>query len=253
MEHVQLGQLQLGLTDRSQYHFDTNRRKTMKRFANFKLGRSQLIGLLVVGSSLGLAYAGTVTLPNTFTAGTQASASQVNSNFTAVKSAVDTNFGLLPRIKNLGGNSSVTIAGTSLTTDPTILSTLTVTAPGDGVILAMWSAWIRCLGAEEDEIRLFVNNTATTLFNVEECTSATDDRSVAAHYVHAVTNATDYTFEMRGHDFNNAPNNISLRDSRLTLLFLPLGFDGLTATPTAANARDAGPAPVYTYTSGDSP
>ncbi len=63
----------------------------MKRLAEFKLKRSQLIGVLVMGSSLAVAYAGTVTLPNAFTAGSPASAAQVNANFNAVKTAVDDN------------------------------------------------------------------------------------------------------------------------------------------------------------------
>jgi hypothetical protein len=47
-----------------------------------------LIGLMAVGS---LAMAGNVTIPNTFTAGTAAKASEVNANFSAVKTAVDGN------------------------------------------------------------------------------------------------------------------------------------------------------------------
>ena len=47
-----------------------------------------LIGLITVGS---LAMAGNVTIPNSFTAGTAAKASEVNANFSAVKTAVDGN------------------------------------------------------------------------------------------------------------------------------------------------------------------
>ena len=234
----------------------------------FKLSRSQWISVAVLGSSLGLALA--VTVPNTFTAGTPASATQVNDNFTALVGAVTTaegqiastttaltaaqaqittNFGWLPRVQNLGGNSGTLIAGTDLGASATILSDLTVTAPGDGVILALWSGWVRCAGAEEDEIRLFVNGLGTELFNVEECTTAADDRSVSAHYVHAVTSATSYAFQMRGRDFNGIPNNITLNDSRLTLLFLPFGFNGQTATP-AAVATSTRTAPVNPSASG---
>ena len=52
----------------------------------FKLSRSQWISVAVLASSLGLAVA--VTVPNSFTAGTPASATQVNDNFTALVTAV---------------------------------------------------------------------------------------------------------------------------------------------------------------------
>lgn len=50
--------------------------------------KSGAIVLLLAGS---LAQAGTLTIPNTFTAGTPAKAAEVNQNFTAVKAAVDSN------------------------------------------------------------------------------------------------------------------------------------------------------------------
>lgn len=53
------------------------------------------MSILVVGMSLGgwlnLAVASSVSLPNTFTAGTKAVAAQVNANFTAVITATDDN------------------------------------------------------------------------------------------------------------------------------------------------------------------
>ena len=49
-----------------------------------------LIGLMVAGS---MVMAGSVTIPNHFTSGTKAMASEVNGNFAAVKTAVDGNAG----------------------------------------------------------------------------------------------------------------------------------------------------------------
>lgn len=55
---------------------------------NFRLAA---VLLVVFGLPAGLAVAGSVTLPNTFTAGTTIRAADVNANFTAVKSSVDDN------------------------------------------------------------------------------------------------------------------------------------------------------------------
>lgn len=57
-----------------------------------KIGmRKLLLLMLPIALLAGEAWAGAVTIPNTFTAGTTSSAAQVNGNFTAVKTAVDDN------------------------------------------------------------------------------------------------------------------------------------------------------------------
>jgi hypothetical protein len=55
---------------------------------NFRLAA---VLLVVFGLPAGLAVAGSVTLPNSFTAGTAIKAADVNANFTAVKTSVDDN------------------------------------------------------------------------------------------------------------------------------------------------------------------
>lgn len=74
-----------------------------------------MLGLLIVGSSLGLVYAGTVTIPNDFTAGTTASADEVNGNFTAVKTAVDDNDSRISTLES-GNFSSGTFNGNLIVT-----------------------------------------------------------------------------------------------------------------------------------------
>src|SRR5262245_15578850 len=64
--------------------------------------RIAIIGSFLAGLSLALGagvIAGTVTLPHTFTANTQAKASEVNANFTAVKTAVDANHARLTTVE----------------------------------------------------------------------------------------------------------------------------------------------------------
>ena len=129
----------------------------------------------------------------------------------------------LSGIVSKGGDTSVTIAGTDFTTDYTDLGTVTVTPAVNGAVVYTFSAWIRCSGADEDELRLFVNGSATVLFNVEECVSTANDRSINGTFVQNVTGGVAYTFQMRGHDFNNTPN-ISVRDARSTLVFSPFGI-----------------------------
>lgn len=71
---------------------------------------------LVVGSGFfgGTAWAGTVTLPNTFTSGTPALAAEVNANFSAVKGAVDDNHTRLTAVEEtVDSHTSSLLANTS--------------------------------------------------------------------------------------------------------------------------------------------
>ena len=187
----------------------------MRYFSKKRFTMRQVVGLLT-GVFLGItviAYAA-VTVPNTFSSGTTISSAQVNANFTALGNA-------MPAAKTNGGNTSVLVSGTNIATDPTILNTFSATAPTDGVFLVYWSGYIYCAGSEIVENVLYVNSASTVLFNVEACAAVGEYRSVAAHYVQPATTGTSYAFEMRARDFNGAPNNMSVRDSRLTVLFVP--------------------------------
>lgn len=61
--------------------------------------RAVLSGLVVVSLLATFAFASSVDLPYTFTAGTTAKASEVNGNFAAVKAAVDSNFSLITALQ----------------------------------------------------------------------------------------------------------------------------------------------------------
>ena len=69
-----------------------------------------LILLLLCMASLSTVYAGEVTIPNTFTAGTPAVASEVNGNFTAVKTAVDDNDGRIAALEAALATLQTTVA-----------------------------------------------------------------------------------------------------------------------------------------------
>ncbi len=89
-----------------------------------------LVPMIFAGSST---WAGSVTIPNTFVAGTTARASEVNANFTAVKTAVDDNDAKTPGIDYnhysiIGGGA---ISGTTQT-----VTSVAVTCPTNGYVLA---------------------------------------------------------------------------------------------------------------------
>lgn len=64
----------------------------MKHVKRFRISRSQWIGVAVIASSVGLAYASALSVPHTFTAGDTVRAADMNANFQAVTAAVNDNF-----------------------------------------------------------------------------------------------------------------------------------------------------------------
>ena len=69
-----------------------------------------LILLMLCMASLSSVFAGEVTIPNTFTAGTPAVASEVNGNFSAVKTAVDDNDGRIAALEAALATLQATVA-----------------------------------------------------------------------------------------------------------------------------------------------
>ncbi len=120
--------------------------------------RSFVFGMLVVPIAvLGFAvvYASSVTIPNTFTAGTPAVAAQVNANFAAVKTAVDDNDTRITALESAAGptsqgqvrgyvffsgagavgNSFMTTGGTPTVTR-TAVGDYTITWPGEAFLFS---------------------------------------------------------------------------------------------------------------------
>jgi hypothetical protein len=111
----------------------------------FKLSRSQWISVAVLASSLGLAVA--VTVPNSFIAGTPASATQVNDNFTALVTAVTAAEAALTtanaqiatlnsKLPLLWASSDTGTLGVNVVAGGrTTVNSLSITAPSDGFLV----------------------------------------------------------------------------------------------------------------------
>lgn len=82
----------------------------MGYFDKKRFTMGQVVGLLSIvflGAAV-IAYASTVTIPNTFTSGTTISSSEMNDNFSAVKSAVDDNDTRITAVESTVNNLQLT-------------------------------------------------------------------------------------------------------------------------------------------------
>ena len=108
------------------------------------------------------ARASTVTLPNTFTAGTTAKAGEVNANFTAVKTSVDDNASKIGTLQTstTANSSAITTLQTSTSANASAITTLQTTT-GDN------TSRIAALEADPGTMRAWLgamNNVCETYF-----------------------------------------------------------------------------------------
>ncbi len=110
------------------------------------LFRSLVIALGLIAFAASSAWAGSVTIPNTFSAGTKAEADKVNENFTAVKTAVDDNDA---RINTLNTGIEFADIGSSSDIPTTIRNcgSIVLTAPQAGFIFVQVSGYAEPFGA----------------------------------------------------------------------------------------------------------
>jgi len=112
----------------------------MKYFSKKRFSMKQvvfLLSLVIAGIAI-FAYASTVTIPNTFTSGTTISSSQMNANFTAVKTAVDDNDSRITAV-----NSALPIAYADLISNQVNIldgawhkmNQIAIDVPSDGILL----------------------------------------------------------------------------------------------------------------------
>jgi hypothetical protein len=106
--------------------------------------RKFVLGMLVVPMALlgfAIVYASSVTIPNTFVAGTPAVAAEVNANFAAVKAAVDDNFAKLPQVFAQRDND---FSGpVLLATGQKVMNTINIDLPTSGVLVISGGVFIK--------------------------------------------------------------------------------------------------------------
>lgn len=139
----------------------------MKSLKRFKPTRSQFIAAAILATSMGLSYAAVSLIPNTFTAGTPASAADVNANFSAVEASI-------PGINVSDDQTYSPVSATAGT-----VAQITVTPPANGYVLLQYSgiADIAHTNGTLDEVRVEISDTAGMItfepsFNLVEVTSA---------------------------------------------------------------------------------
>jgi len=124
------------------------------------------------------ALASELTIPNTFSPGQRAFASEVNGNFTAVAEAVNDNDARVgvnemaitdnsEAIVQVSMADGVAFAGsntsTSLNATDKIVRTLTISPPVDGTVVVNFSAWFNCTSSGTCVARCSLNPGGTTI------------------------------------------------------------------------------------------
>jgi hypothetical protein len=194
--------------------------KSEKSF--FRLSRSQWISVAVLGSSLGLAVAA-VTIPNSFTAGTTISATQVNDNFLTLGNA-------MPAISQTAASGSVPIP------DATVVNvrTITFTAPANGFVVVTGQG-----NVEIDQTVVGSVGVQLYLTTVSGGTSASDKvwagfsnaggttqffwlAPFSLTRIYPVTGGTSYTYFLTADEpFTDASANGFVQNATLTAMFVP--------------------------------
>jgi len=102
-----------------------------------------IISLFLLGVTS--AWAGSYTIPNTFTSGTPAVAAEVNANFNAAKTAIDDNDSRVTTLENtLAGAAETTWTNAVYFTNntPAVALSNTITIPDPGIVVAIATGFV---------------------------------------------------------------------------------------------------------------
>lgn len=191
----------------------------------------------------GPAWAGSVTIPNTFTSGTKAMAADVNANFSAVKSAVDDNDTRISTNTNkinsntsaisngiAGANftgmstSAVSIASTS--NGGTIVLPITLSVPSSGVVIVNASGYFifnsgQAVGRCSVTTGIYVDSSNASSLVIAEGDNATTSTSgwipFSSSMGFNVSGSGTYTYNLVC-DYSSG-NGVQVSRARMTAMF----------------------------------
>jgi hypothetical protein len=192
----------------------------MKSHLRFKQTCTQLAAAAFIATGMNTVYAA-VTIPNSFTAGSPAVASQVNDNFTAVANQ-------MPAVKTVE-----TGGGTAISSTTAAMMQINVTTPGAGsvVVYASGTVYLNVSSASGQLIRAKVSETSadtTETPGIQFIRSPSITSTGAAHafpfsivkVFPATAGAHTYYLNM-WHQVGSATGAAQIDDTTLTAVFIP--------------------------------
>jgi hypothetical protein len=141
---------------------------------------------------------------------------------------------------------------TTITEAGQVVNDANFTAPQKGAFLVSWSAWKYCAGEDVAEAQLFLDGVGDgSFFVVPNCDPDPTDAGLSygteSFQKLIPVAAGAHNLQIRAHDFDGAPNNMQLNDSRLDIVFIPFDATGgttfapLSPTTSAKVQSEAGP------------
>ncbi len=192
------------------------------------------LGLLVWGAAL--------TIPNSFTDGDVISASEMNANFTAVKSAVDT-----LETQQPGGAQVVNINSQPVSGAVASFAAVDVVAPGPGYVLVIASSEVQFAhtNGSTSNVNFGVSESATAYDDDQDKDLTVSSNAPSGTYVFAgaaqkmfpVSSAGTYTYHVIAFGTTNA----DIVDITLSAMYIPTAAGTVSQTsisPASAGSGD---------------
>lgn len=197
--------------------------------------RSFIVGVLLTVFATSPTWAGSLTIPNTFTSGTTARASEVNANFSAIETAVDDNDARITQntaaIPGIA-TANVTSSSTLPSSNTNVLS-VTITAPDSGFVFVSASGMIQVSNhttAGFSSVYVGVSNISATLsasdytrlYLSSTVSNGSYEIPYAAHSVYPVSQGVNTFYLVAREDGSTGTGVVYF--NRLTAMFIKFGI-----------------------------